>query len=128
MLKVWNLIKNPRARPVQMRSFIYLCPAPDSWWIKGGWDPLGGPRGPQGPPCAPRWAYTTLELINLRFFRSRKIGTSKKIEKQKCHLQSAPSELNDFLNIFRIFFGGPRGTQGDPRGPQGGPRGKTLKI
>ena len=41
-----------------------------------------------------------------------KIGTLKKTEKQKCDLQFAPTELNDFLDSFIFYFifpGGPGG-------------------
>ena len=81
------------------------------------------PWGPLGPLL-----YTEYQ-INYKN-RSRKIGTLIKYEKQKCDLQFAPTELNEFhIEIPSIFmdflyttpgpiFWGPGGGQGPPRGPK----------
>ena len=68
--------------------------------------------------------------------RSRKIGTSKKYEKQKCDLQFAPTGLNDFhieipsiLMDFLYTTPGPiLGALGGPRAPPRGPKFSQICI
>ena len=95
--------------------------------------PFGAHMGPLGPLVfSAHKLYTEFLIVqpkNQKNYknRSKKIGTLTKNEKQKCDLQFAPTELNEFhieiLGIFMDFLytapGPILGALGGPGPPQG---------